>query len=68
MIVFVSDPEFPKTTLDVNYTFFLIFAMPKYPKLNFSLTCLYHRTLATLASTWELSEETSEVIIGILHR
>ena len=68
MIVFVSDHEFPKTTFDVNYTVFWIFAMPKYPKLNFSLTYLYHRTLATSASTWELNEETCEVIVGILHR
>ena len=42
--------------------------MPKNLKLNFSLTCLYHRTLATSASTLELSEETSGVIVGILHR
>ena len=43
--------------------------MPKYTKsVNFSLTCLYHRTLATLASTLELNEEANEVIVGILHR
>ena len=34
MIVFVSDPEFPKTTLDVNYTFFLNFCYAKIPEIE----------------------------------
>ena len=34
MIVFVFDPEFPKTTLDENYTFFLNFCYAKIPEIE----------------------------------